>query len=464
MSRGPGHHPGSDALRQWQTLQLSKLELELQQQALSALQQSSEQAQAGQALYQRLFDQSPACSYALDQAGRVVCANQAGAALLAQGAAAMQGQPFERYLAPDEQPRWRAFVAVLAGGEGRAGMDAQLFAGIPGACGVRIEARRDAACGLYCVVMTPQGAAVDRELAERREQAAFDHALQAAEQLSARLEAQAAAQGAATVAAQVAERTAALERDNALLRQQLGAHAEAERGLRLAAAQLRLLAEHDANALEAARLDMARTMHDDVAQNLLALRLEAALLNERASGHDGPLRRRAGAALDNVDATLRAVRAILNQLRPAVLELGLQAAIDWLLAEFRKRSGLVCTLDVPDEDVFHCLDGGTALMLFRQLQLALESVQRDAGASAVAVSLRRTGGTGVQLLLTDDGAGDAGSDAGAGGAAASGRRQRQALAMLAIGERLRARGGTLDVDYGASQGCRISMRLLGRHS
>ena len=63
MSGGQGKHPGSDALRQWQALQLSKIELELQQQAL----------------YRQLFELSPACSYALDAAGRVVCVNQAGA-------------------------------------------------------------------------------------------------------------------------------------------------------------------------------------------------------------------------------------------------------------------------------------------------------------------------------------------------------------------------------------------------
>jgi signal transduction histidine kinase len=77
----------------------------------------------------------------------------------------------------------------------------------------------------------------------------------------------------------------------------------------------------------------------------------------------------------------------------------------------------------------------------------------------VAVSLRRQGGAGVLLLVTDDGDG-----AGDGSTALAGRRQRQALTMLAIGERLRAHGGSLDVDYGIGQGCRVSMRLPGRDS
>jgi signal transduction histidine kinase len=394
-----GRHP-SDQLLQWQALQLSKIELDLQQQALTALQESSDQAQAGQALYRQLFELSPACSYALDAAGCVVSANPAGAALLGQSVAALKGQPFERYLAPEQQPRWRAFAAILRTSDGRAGMESQLFGGIAGAGAVRIEARLDAASGLCCVVLAPAAPT--------------------------------------PVAAQVAERTAALESDNA---------------------QLRLLGEHEATMLEAERQATARAVHDGVAQNLLALRLDAALLNKRSLAHRGPLHKRTGAALANIDATLRSVRAILNRLRPAVLELGPQASLDWQLAEFRKHSGLACTLDVQDEQVFDCLDGGASLMLFRQLQAVLESVWRDGGASAVAVSLRRNGRSGVQLMLSDDGAGDGGS-----GVQGAGRRQRQALAMLAVAERLRAHGGTLDVAYGTVQGCRVSMRLPGRHS
>lgn len=465
-----GKRPGSDQLRQWQALQLSKIELELQQQALTALQENSDKAQADQALYQQLFELSPACSYALDEAGCVVSANQAGAALLAQSAAALKGQPFERYLEPEQQPRWRAFAADLRSGSGQAGMETQLFAGIPGSCAVRIDARCDPASGLCCLVITPQAVSPGRGTAGPQERAAFGHALEAAEQLTARLEGRllqpmpqpmtqpmpqpmpprrlrqvklvqpvqpGSAPLASQMAEQVAERTAALARDNA---------------------QLRLLVEHEANALETARMALANAVHDQVGQNLLALRIEASLLDQRTRLHDGPLRQRASAALQNVDATLRSVRTILNQLRPAVLDLGLQAAVDWQLAEFRKRSGLVCTLDVPDEQVFDSLESGAALMLFRQLQAVLGSVQRDGGASAVAVSLRRLGGSGVLLLVTDDGVGDGGV------AAVAGRRQRQALAMLSIGERLRSYGGALEVDYGAGQGCRVSMRLPGRHS
>ncbi|CAN7216543.1 histidine kinase [Pseudoduganella sp. LjRoot289] len=477
MSRaGSEVQHGSDTLRQWQALQLSKLELELQQSALTALQQSADEARASSSLYQQLFEQAPACCYALDMAGRIVCVNQAGAALLAQPAGELHGQPFERYLASDEQPRWRAFAAILQAGNGRAGMESRLFDGIPGAAAVRLEARLDVASGLCCLVVSPPGvtqaellalrdAGRDAELAElipadaaggitRRlqEQVAEQVAAQVAEQVAVQVAEQVAGQVAAQLAAQVAERTAALEQANALLRRQLAERNDESQTTRAAADRLHLLIDRQASAVEDTRQELARTVHDQLGQNLLALRLDVCMLNERSRHSHTRLHQRTDAALQIVDATLRSVRTIINQLRPPVLDLGLQAAIDWQLSQFRKQSGMACTFDAPDDEVFEHIGGNASVMLFRQLQAALAAVQRDGGASAAVVSVRRYDGD-VLLTVTDDGAGGSGS-------AGEWRRQRQALAMLGIAERLRAFGGAFEVEYGrAGQGCRISMRL-----
>lgn len=460
MSRsGPGNQ-GTDALRQWQALQLGKLELELQQNALVALQQSADEARASYSLYEQLFEQVPACCYALDMSGRIVCVNQAGAALLAQPARELQGHPFERYLAPDEQPRWRAFAAILQAGNGRAGMEVHLFDGIPGAAAVRLEARLDAASGLCCLVISPLSAtqAAQQTLREgggdagQGELIRVDAAAESARRVNDRVAEQVAAQVAAQVSVLVAERTAALEQANALLCRQLAERNDEEQARRAAEDQLHRLIDRQASGVEDARQELARTVHDKVGQNLLALRIDVSMLNERTQHSHARLHQRAGIALHNVDATLRSVRAIINELRPPVLDLGLQAAIDWQLAEFRKHSGLACTLDAPDDYVFELLGGDASVMLFRQLQAALATVQRDGGASAVVVALRLHEGN-VTLSITDDGAGGTGS-------AGEWRRQRQALAMLDIGERLRAHGGAFDVAYGQEgQGCRMSMRL-----
>jgi hypothetical protein len=53
---------------------------------------------------------------------------------------------------------------------------------------------------------------------------------------------------------------------------------------------------------------------------------------------------RAQHMLGQIDRTIKSVRHIINDLRPTVLDLGLNAAVEWQIAQFRQRSGMVCEL------------------------------------------------------------------------------------------------------------------------
>jgi PAS domain S-box-containing protein len=106
--------------------------------------------------------------------------------------------------------------------------------------------------------------------------------------------------------------------------------------------QLRQLAEHLETVKEEERKRIARDIHDELGQNLLALRIDISMLSARTGERHMRLHRRVEAVLENVDNTIRNVRYIMNELRPAVLDLGLQAALEWQAAEFRKRGSLDC--------------------------------------------------------------------------------------------------------------------------
>jgi signal transduction histidine kinase len=53
---------------------------------------------------------------------------------------------------------------------------------------------------------------------------------------------------------------------------------------------------------------------------------------------------RARSTLSQIDATIKSVRQIINDLRPNVLDLGLAAAVEWQIAEFKRRTGIACEL------------------------------------------------------------------------------------------------------------------------
>ena len=167
---------------------------------------------------------------------------------------------------------------------------------------------------------------------------------------------------------------------------------------------LRQLASHQEKIKEDERKRIAREIHDELGQNLLALRIDASLLHERTLTSHPRLNQKAKYALEQIDATIKSVRTIINDLRPPVLDLGLQAAIEWQVEEFRRRSGIACELLVGSENFDEGLDEHTATALFRILQESLTNILRHAHATRVRVSLERDGHQ-LGMEVADNGVG-----------------------------------------------------------
>ncbi|MES2264027.1 MAG: PAS domain S-box protein [Pseudomonadota bacterium] len=539
----PPAAPGSDALKQWHELQVSQIELEMQNQVLSELQRQKDVAQAGLSRYEQLYEQAPASYFSLDALGRIVRANQAAAVLFSVPRDVLAGLTFERYIAPEDQPRWRAFLAAVFADGARRVLEAALFESVPGAGKVRIEANLDREAGVCRMIVSDVSEGAAREMALQRAFVVLDSIDEgvlvmdpgnrilsvnpafcritgyAAEEVIGRdplflgtggqTPAEHAAMwrrlldsgswqgeligrrrnGAMMVAwmsvtvmhgddggignfvgvfsditqrkladqhlrelyeqleDRVSERTADLTRANQLLQQQIAEREKAEQALLDSRAQLRQLAEHLATVKENERKRIAREIHDELGQNLLALRIDVSMLRARTEASHPRLHKRVDAVLDNVDTTIRSVRGIMNELRPSVLDLGLQAATEWQLGEFRKRSGLACSLDVPDETVYERIGSEAGVVLFRILQESLTNVQRHARASAVDIGLREQGGC-VVLSVADDGV----------GIELAQRRKRNSFGLIGIAERVVALGGELRVaDFVQGQGCHLTI-------
>lgn len=166
--------------------------------------------------------------------------------------------------------------------------------------------------------------------------------------------------------------------------------------------KLRQLAAHAEHIKESERKRIAREIHDDLGQNLLALRIEAQLLFSRTREHHPRLNARASATLGQIDATIKSVRQIINDLRPNVLDLGLNAAVDWQVTEFRRRTGVPCDLVEYHRDIM--VDDQCATALFRILQESLTNIRRHASASWVRVELIVEGPK-VRMSIRDNGVG-----------------------------------------------------------
>ncbi|HYL06695.1 MAG TPA: MEDS domain-containing protein [Thermoanaerobaculia bacterium] len=180
-----------------------------------------------------------------------------------------------------------------------------------------------------------------------------------------------------------------------------------EEQLRQSSEELRALSARLRAAREEESARIAREVHDEVGQMLTALRLDVAWLERLLASPAVPGREALGGKLHDMsqllDLASDAVHRIISELRPGILdELGLEAAVEWYVGEFEKRTGISCRLVSTMAGAELGSDQATAL--FRILQEALTNVARHAGATAVDIRLAAEAGR-VTLEIVDNGSG-----------------------------------------------------------
>lgn len=211
---------------------------------------------------------------------------------------------------------------------------------------------------------------------------------------------------------------------------------------------LRQLTAHREAIKEQERKRIAREIHDDLGQTLLALRLDVAMLHARTPGH-ARIHARASLALQQIDSAMTAMRALINDLRPPVLDLGIDAAIEWQVRQFSQRTGIGCDL-VWDSDAI-MLDERIATALFRIVQESLNNVLKHASASRVQITLS-TCEQGLTMRIVDDGV----------GAQAGACSKPNAFGLAGIGERVFALRGSFDIITSPGQGMELIIHLPAR--
>lgn len=192
---------------------------------------------------------------------------------------------------------------------------------------------------------------------------------------------------------------------------------------------------------------LSQEIHDHIAQNLLALRLDIATLHQRTGRHPR-LHHWVGAALDNVDATLRSVKQLIAGLRPTGMDLGLLATFEIELRKFTHVSGIACDLAVRAPEALPELDEERTLAVCRVLQECLNNVYRHSLASRVQVTLSPADRA-LGLVIADNGIG---FDPG-------GARKSSSYGLFALQERVAMLGGSLAVTSVRSQGTTVSLSL-----
>lgn len=197
---------------------------------------------------------------------------------------------------------------------------------------------------------------------------------------------------------------------------------------------------------ETERKRIARDIHDDLGQNLLALKIELSLMQVSTNGAHPALHQRVSHIGRNLDLTIKSLRAIINDLRPLALEDGLQSAIERQLSEFSRINNIRHELKI-DPGAFQAVpDKAVDAMLFRILQESLSNVARHAQATEVKIALNCSADQ-LTLEVQDNGIG------------MSGKRSSAGCGLVGIRDRVTAIGGKFSIDSWPGAGTLISLSI-----
>lgn len=209
--------------------------------------------------------------------------------------------------------------------------------------------------------------------------------------------------------------------------------------------ELRALTQRIENVVEEERTFVAREVHDQLGQELTAMKFALAYARSRITDRAGSIA--VGELEQLLDRTDETMRRILARLRPMVVEqLGFVEAAGLRLEALASAAGLDWELRVPPEELE--LEGILAAGLFSMFQEGMNNVVRHAEASTLTVSLEDEGDE-LVLTVSDDGV----------GIPRDHERSATSVGMIGIRERASAFGGSARWESPTSGGTRMIVRV-----
>ena len=226
---------------------------------------------------------------------------------------------------------------------------------------------------------------------------------------------------------------------------------KAEAALRKSHEELRSLSKHLESAREQERMTIAREVHDDLGQALTAIKFDLAWLKRKMGSTDPEqMEEKIDMSIQMTNAAVQSVKQIASRLRPELLnDLGLEAAMEWYMDDFRKRTGIATQLKI---DLGPLADGDIpndlCISVFRVFQEALTNVARHSGATKLFVNFKYVGG-GLQLWVHDNGQ----------GIDQEAVNTTESFGLVGIRERINALDGEMQITGGPGEGTTLEIKL-----
>lgn len=199
---------------------------------------------------------------------------------------------------------------------------------------------------------------------------------------------------------------------------------------------------------EEERKRIARDLHDDTVQTLIAIGQRLELVKAALDDPDKS-RSKLAEVRSMITGAIASVRQFSRDLRPLALEdLGLAAAMQYLVSQLAQREGIDVHLNVDGE-----IDGLTNDMevaIYRILQEALNNIKKHANATEVNVTVQFTRRH-VRLIVKDNGRGFEVPEA------ITDFAREGSFGIMGLHERAQLFGGDVTIDSGPNNGTTITL-------
>ncbi|MGF2413808.1 PAS domain S-box protein [Ferruginibacter sp.] len=211
--------------------------------------------------------------------------------------------------------------------------------------------------------------------------------------------------------------------------------------------QLRQLTRHLQNIREEERIRIAREIHDDLGQQLTAIKMGIVWINKKVPDEDADIKNRLTNIITLLDAGNVSVRKTLNELRTGILDnYGLIEALEWQGRQFTATTDIPLLFNGPKETVK--AEEPVATCIFRIFQEALTNITKYAHASQVTSSLTCTNNN-IIFSIADNGL----------GFDTELLKSKNSFGVLGMRERVAALNGSFNLESSVGNGTSINISI-----
>jgi signal transduction histidine kinase len=237
------------------------------------------------------------------------------------------------------------------------------------------------------------------------------------------------------------------EKQKEILVKQIIARKKVEELIKANNTQLRQLTTHLQNIREEERRRIGREIHDDLGQQLTAIKMDAAWIDKKIPEESILIKEKLKNIISLLDSSNKAVRRILNELKPSILDdYGLQDALEWHAKQFSDNTGIPVKFEGTLHDIK--LSENITTCIFRIFQESLTNITRYAQAKNIITSLNINEDK-INITINDDGV----------GFIISNITEKITFGILGMQERVNSLGGNFNINSEPGKGTLVSVEI-----